>query len=283
MDHPEDYVKRILKVLIYIEDHIEDEISMEELAKIACHSSFHFHRIFHRVVGETSHKYVRRLRLEKAAKKLRYTEQPITEIALDSQYDTSSAFTRAFKQAVGKSPRNYRTLYKEVNAMTKKITELATITPETIVKISDMDLLFIRRLGKYSESACQAWESMHTFIEQHHLDRATLRYFGISHDDPSVTSEEKLRFDACIFVPRSIQFSGEIGRQTLKGGKYAIFTHYGSCDCLDEIFDRIFFKWLPDSKENFDEARPIFYEYFNIELAKTNESKFVTKIHIPLG
>ncbi len=54
-------------------------------------------------------------------------------------------------------------------------------------------------------------------------------------------------------------------------------------NCLDEIFDRIFFKWLPDSKKNFDEARPTFYEYFNIELAKTDESKFVTKIHIPLA
>ena len=41
MDHPEDYVKRILKVLIYIEDHIEEEISIEELAKVSCHSPFH--------------------------------------------------------------------------------------------------------------------------------------------------------------------------------------------------------------------------------------------------
>jgi AraC family transcriptional regulator len=49
MNHPEDYVMRILKVLVYIEDHIDDEISMDELAKVACHSPFHFHRIFHMV------------------------------------------------------------------------------------------------------------------------------------------------------------------------------------------------------------------------------------------
>lgn len=42
MDHPEDYVKRVLKVLIYIEDHIEEELSMDELAKVACHSPFHY-------------------------------------------------------------------------------------------------------------------------------------------------------------------------------------------------------------------------------------------------
>ena len=101
MDYSEDYVKRILKVLIYIEDHIDEEISIERLAKVSRHSVFHFHRIFHMVVGETVYKYVRRLRLEKAASKLRYSEHPVTDIAMDTQYDTPSAFTRAFKQAIG--------------------------------------------------------------------------------------------------------------------------------------------------------------------------------------
>ena len=156
MDHPEDYVKRILKVLIYIEDHIEEEISIEELAKVSCHSPFHFHRIFHMVVGETVYKYVRRLRLEKAASKLRYTEHPITDIAMDTQYDTPSAFTRAFKQTIGHSPRNYRTLFKEVNAMNQKISELPKILSDKIEKTQDLDLLFVRKLGEYSESGPQA-------------------------------------------------------------------------------------------------------------------------------
>lgn len=282
MDHPEDYVKRILKVLIYIEDHIEEEISIEELSKVACHSPFHFHRIFHMVVGETVYKYLRRLRLEKAAMKLRYTEQSITIIAIDANYDTPSAFTRAFKQSIGHSPRNYRTLYKEVNMMTKKIAELPKISPDKIEKTEDLNLLFIRRLGKYTESASQAWISMHAFIDENHLDRSKIRYFGVSHDDPRVTSEDKLRYDACILAPKNIQPKGEVGKQILKGGKYAIFTHNGSYDRLDETFDRIFLKWLPDSKESFDEIRPSFEEYFNIEFVKTDQNKLVTKIYIPL-
>lgn len=282
MDHPEDYVKRILKVLIYIEDHIEEEISIKELAKVSCHSSFHFHRIFHMVVGETVYKYVRRLRLEKAASKLRYTEHPITDIAMDTQYDTPSAFTRAFKQSIGHSPRNYRTLFKEVNAMNRKISELPKILPDKIEKTPDLDLLFIRKKGEYSDSGYQAWESMYAFIDENHLDRTTLRYFGITHDDPHVTTEDKLRYDACILAPKSIQSKGSVGKQTLKGGKYAIFTHNGSYDKIDETFDRIFSKWLPDSKENVDETRPSFGEYFNMEFVKIDQSKLVTKIYIPL-
>lgn len=67
MDHSEDYVKRILKVLIYIEDHVEEEMTLDELAKVACLSPFHFHRLFQAIVGETLYKYAKRLRLEKAA------------------------------------------------------------------------------------------------------------------------------------------------------------------------------------------------------------------------
>ena len=109
-----------------------------------------------------------------------------------------------------------------------------------------------------------------------------MRYFGISHDDPQVTNEDKLRYDAAIFVPQGAKEKGEVSLQTLKGGKYAIFTHRGSYDGLEEVFNRIFLKWLADSKENFDESRSVFCEYFNIEYAKTAPEKLVTKLHIPL-
>lgn len=282
MDYSEDYVKRILKVLIYIEDHIDDEITIKELAKVSCLSTFHFHRIFRMVIGENVYKYVRRLRLEKAASKLRYSEHSITDIAMNTQYDTPSAFTRAFKQAIGYSPRNYRTLYKEVHAMNKKISELPKILPDKIEKIEDFNILFIRKLGKYSESGCQAWKDIHAFIDGNHLDKTKIRYFGIAHDDPNITSENKLRYDACILATNNIQPKNNVSRQILKGGKYAVFIHNGSYDGIGLTFDRIFFKWLPDSKENFDETRPCFSEYFNMEFAVTDPSKLVTKIYIPL-
>lgn len=283
MDHPEDYVKRILRVLIYIEDHMDEEMSIEELAKVSCHSLFHFHRIFHMVVGETVNQYVRRLRLEKAASQLRYSSLPITDIAMDTQYDTPSAFTRAFRQAIGHPPRHYRKLYKEVHAMSKKMAELPKIAPDKLTKTEDLDLLFIRKVGDYSESGPQAWVNMHAFIDENHLDRTQLRYFGITHDDPHVTTEDKLRYDACILAPKTVQPKGLVGKQVLKGGKYAIFIHNGAYVGIDETYNRIFFKWLPDSQENLDEARPCFAEYFNIEFVKTDPCKLVTKIYIPLS
>ncbi len=282
MDHSEDYVKRILKVLIYIEDHIDEEISMQELSKIACHSLFHFHRIFHAIVGETAHQYVRRLRLERAAGKLLYTKEPVTEIALEANYGTPSAFTRAFKECMGESPRNYRALYKEVNTMKKKINELPMIQPDQIEKIVDLHLLFIRKVGNYHTSSQEAWDAMRAFIQENQLDKSKIRYFSISHDNPQVTSEEKLRFDACIQTSQEVREKGEVGRQLLKGGKYAIFIHHGPHASLHEIFDRIFLRWFPSSKENLDDARSIFCEHFHLEYVDVDESKLVTKIYIPL-
>jgi AraC family transcriptional regulator len=282
MNQLEDYVKRILKVLVYIEDHIEDEMSMEELAKVACHSPFHFHRIFQAIVGETAHQYVKRLRLEKAAGRLRYTEQPITEIALQSNYDTPSAFTRAFKQCMGESPRNYRTLYQEVHMtiMTKKINALPMICPEKIEQISDLNLLFIRRLGNYVTSSQAAWKAMLAFIQKNRLDKSKLRYISISHDDPHITNEERLRFDAC--TPQEVKEDGEVSRQVIKGGKYAIFAQHGPHEQLGEYFDRIFLKWLPSSKFRFDDTRSPFCEHFHLEYIDVDESKLLTYIYLPI-
>ena len=280
----QDYAKRIIKVLIYIEDHIDEEITMNDLAKVACHSPFHFHRIFQAIVGETVHKYVRRLRVEKAAGRLCYTNDPVTEIALDASFETPSAFTRAFTQCMGKSPRNYRLLYKEVNRMNKKINNLPAIQPDAIQKLPELHLHFIRRHGNYTTSSREAWKAMVAFIHANKLDKSNMRYFSISHDDPQITSEDKLRFDACILTSQKIEETGGIGRQILKGGKYAIFTHKGPYDDLEVAIDRIFLKWLPESKDSFDGARSIFFELFNVEYAGTaNEDKLITKIHIPVS
>ncbi len=214
---------------------------------------------------------------------MRYTELPVTEIALDASYDTPSAFTKAFKQFMGKSPRRYRAFYTAITAMTQKIKELPMIKPDKIEKnLPDLHLLFVRRHGNYAESPQEAWEAIIGFIHENHLDRSHMRYFGISHDDPQVTNEDRLRYDAAILAPQGIKEKGEVGRQTLKGGKYAIFTHHGPYSGLEMTFNKIFLKWLPDNQENFDETRSVFCEYFNMEFIKTNPEKLMTKLYIPL-
>ena len=62
-----DYRRRILKVMDHLRAHLDEALSFERLAEIACFSPFHFHRIYRGMVGETVADTVRRLRLLRAA------------------------------------------------------------------------------------------------------------------------------------------------------------------------------------------------------------------------
>ena len=103
-----DYKERILRVLTHIQEHLDEALDLEELARLACFSSFHFHRIFAAMTGETIADHVRRLRLERAALELRSGAKQVIQVALDAGYEAHEAFTRAFKSAYGVSPTKFR-------------------------------------------------------------------------------------------------------------------------------------------------------------------------------
>src|SRR5262249_28425430 len=104
----EDYRARMLRVLVHIQQNLDAPLPLEELASIALFSPFHFHRIFRGLIGESVKEHVRRLRLERAAHRLRHTGQQITEIALDAGYQSLESFTRAFHRIFGQSPTEFR-------------------------------------------------------------------------------------------------------------------------------------------------------------------------------
>jgi AraC family transcriptional regulator len=106
----QDYSDCIEDVMKYIREHISEPLDRETLAEVAGFSVPHFHRVFTAHVGESAINYVRRLRLERAARKLRMGAVDITEVALAAGYDTHAAFSKAFKQQFGFPPSEFRQL-----------------------------------------------------------------------------------------------------------------------------------------------------------------------------
>ncbi|MGE5465020.1 MAG: helix-turn-helix domain-containing protein [Syntrophothermus sp.] len=94
----------------YIRQHLHEPLDRATLAEVAGFSIPHFHRIFTAQVGESAASYIRRLRLERAGRKLRMGAVDITEVALAAGYDSHAAFSKAFKQQFGLSPSQFRQL-----------------------------------------------------------------------------------------------------------------------------------------------------------------------------
>jgi len=108
--HLQQYSNSIEDVMRYIRNHINEPIDRETLAAVAGFSIPHFHRVFTAHLGESAVSYVRRLRMERAARKLRMGAVDITEIALAAGYDSHASFSKAFKKQFGMSPSEFRQL-----------------------------------------------------------------------------------------------------------------------------------------------------------------------------
>ncbi len=88
-------------------------------------------------------------------------------------------------------------------------------------------VVYARRIGDYNQSAQEAWGAVCAFAGPRGLIGPQSEFIGLSHDDPSITPAEKLRYDACITVDREVKPEGDIGVQTIGGGTFAVFVHEG--------------------------------------------------------
>ncbi|TPG46026.1 AraC family transcriptional regulator [Roseomonas nepalensis] len=100
--------RRLHRVLEYMAEHLEDEIGLNELAAIAYLSPFHFNRMFTKYMGVPPHRYLGRLRLERAKTLLATGRLSLAEIAVTCCFSSQSNFSRAFRRAAGISPLRYR-------------------------------------------------------------------------------------------------------------------------------------------------------------------------------
>lgn len=98
----------IKKVIDYIEQNIEKEISLDNISKSIGYSKFHLNRVFAEQTGITIYKYLQNRRLTIAAEKLIKTDKSITQIAYEAGYDTQQSFSFAFKQVYLYPPKTYR-------------------------------------------------------------------------------------------------------------------------------------------------------------------------------
>ncbi len=269
---PAHHAKSILGVLVYIDEHIEEPMPLSKLAKIARISPYYFHRLFKAYMSMAPREYIKRIRLMQSAKRLHYSQIPITEIAFEMGYENPSSFTRAFLQLGKKSPRIYRK-EKQEHLLQMEVLE-KSLQPEYLVR-KEETVLFLRKTGDFRVTVIEGIE------ECRRLFKGRQRCYGMALDDPFILPRKECRFDLCIADSSSIPHSGHWGQKHLLGGKYAVFSHCGPFFTLENTFTHCFFHWHRNEKLRFTGA---FCEYVNVIEADvfTERTQVYAKYYVPL-
>ena len=285
----QDYYQRMVRTLVFIQEHLDDDLELDQAAAVAAFSRFHFARIFRGLVGETLNEYIRRLRLERAARNLKQRDEPITQVALEAGFETHESFTRAFGAMFGISPSAYRAAHKPAPeaASGTHWDDLSSYhppdygegPPPEVKELAPVQVVFLRHVGSYSQVGA-TWGRLMAWAGMRGLLGPGMKMFGIVHDDPDVTPEDKVRYDAAVAVSRPVSPEGEFGVMELAGGRYAVVTHRGPYEELGKAYQRIYGAWLPRSGYELRDV-PAFEQYLNSPQTAQPQD-LLTLIHVPL-
>jgi len=286
-----DYRAGINRALAFMQENLDQPLVLEDLARAGGFSPFHFHRIFKAFVGETPAGYRQRLRMKKAADMLQSNSRTITEIAINSGYETPSAFTRAFKSWFGFSPSKMRRL-KEVPDPGLAVLAPATqpkrrckMDPE-IRTLPDLTIYYVMQTGMIGNSvdrtADTAFRKLDAALYKHGLLKKVDYCLGISPDEPSSTDPKKFRYGAGYVLKEAVDLLSEGEMQVIvyPAGRYAVFTHKGPYSTLWQTWNAAYRDWLPSSGMRLRELEP--FEVYRNDKAHTPPEKLVTEIFVPV-
>lgn len=276
------HIESMLRVLIYIDLHLDEKLSLQKLSTIANISPYYFHRLFHTYLSMPPGEYIKYTRLTAAAKRLQYSRMSITDIAFAVGYEDTSSFTRAFLQLAGKSPRIYRKeVWDWIQQQNQSIVSDKIRTQPSYVYQEEKIVFFRRKIGDYKKTVIEGIQEW----QQDMMIRKIpcLRCFGIALDDPLAISRTSCRFDICVNASASMQDKGYWGKRKLLAGKYAVFIHRGSIFELEEVFTKLFYLWHTNCKDKL-RFSGAFCEYSDLPLdAMVSSNTVVTaKYYVPL-
>jgi AraC family transcriptional regulator len=254
-----EYISRINRSLDYIESHLADEIRLDDIACAASFSSFHFHRIFSAMIGETPDDYLRRIRLERAANLLvKCPALSVTEIAMHNGFSTPSHFSSSFRKQFQMSPvewrnsRNIRMKSKNMKAQKYPIADNGFHRFEgtdhfMVRNVPAIKAAFIRHRYGYNRLIGHAYTRLAAWLGTHELLDGENRIIGISLDNPWITDTKKCRYYAAISVSRDFSPSEEIGTLDIEGDLHAVVHFEGRSSQLQDFHLNLYGKWLPES------------------------------------
>ncbi|WP_422086485.1 AraC family transcriptional regulator [Variovorax sp.] len=256
----QDYRARVARaVTAIVADPMADH-RLEDLARLAHFSPFHFHRVYASVAGETVAATVRRVRLALATQLLEAGDQSITQVALAVGYESPQAFTRAFGQFTGQSPREFqRQMVRavlDVDAMPQAGNDRGAPPAVRIVERPAQRLHALRHQGSFATIP-----HTHRRLRLQAGTRVLSEHWGASFSAPE--DIDGFRYYAAFASPDPWpEDDSGVELLDIPGGCYAVHRLAGPYARINAAVQSLYARWLPGSGYEPDD-RPTLEHYLN--------------------
>lgn len=291
-----EHLNQIQRAIDYIEDHFDQDLDVDQIARVAAFSRWHFQIVFSSAVGETLKVYIRKRRLSQSLLALK-SEERILDIALSCGFESQESFSRAFKNQFGMTPGEFRKKdhYESMILRKPKITMAYLnhlyegVNMEPVIK--EMPQFFVVGYAEKFISILSPEKNNHIvipklwdlFLQQKDKIKLKSTDYDLGVCLP-LGPDEKKHPDECLYMAGTAVTdqtnipTGMIGRE-IPAGTYAVFTHKGALDQLDHTMNYIYGAWLPKSGKKLREAPDLelYDQRFNPE---SSQSEF--DIYIPI-
>ncbi len=274
-----DYEKRMLRVIDYIFENTDGDLSLDRLADVAAMSRFHWHRVFHGITGETCAQAVRRIRLHRAACWLVQKDWPLAKVACKAGYPNVQSFSRVFQTGFGMAPGAFRKRGKaDLLPMQTSKGKRKMFTIE-IRKTDDRRIIGLPHKGAYLEIG-KVFEKVSAIATSRNLWPNVKSMVGLYYDDPNAVAEADLRSFAALEVSPDLALPDGLEEVSVAKGDVAVLVFKGPYSGLKAAYDYLYGEWLPNSgRETRDE--PSYEVYLNSPM-DTAPKDLLTEIYVPL-
>lgn len=258
-----EYLEAFEQAIIYMENHLDQAVSVHEVSKASGYSYYHFTRIFQSVLGESIGNYLQKRRLSSAAHKLLYSDRKIIDIAMEGGFDSPESFSRAFKRVYEVSPSVYRNNRLDVFLGNKKeidsdflrhISTNMTVRPQ-IRKIDKIYVAGIRGTAALN-NIFTLWQQFGEKQEGISNRHPSGRIFGIcEYQEGADTANYNMELSEVIGMEVTAydNLPSGIITKTIPAGKFAVFTHRGPLSCILKTYQYIWGTWALLTSDTIDE------------------------------
>ncbi|WP_211326478.1 AraC family transcriptional regulator [Paenibacillus flagellatus] len=249
-----EWLNRMMDALDLMERHMDRPLPVEEIAKAAYSSPFHFQRMFYMVTGMTVAEYMRKRRLTLAAQELSMSSAKVVDVALKYGYDSPESFAKAFRKLHGVSPSEARDKSVPLKAYPRISFHLSLrgdkemdyrIVEKEAFRVVGMTVVVETQEGEHNKRIPELWRQCNS-------DGTSAKLGSLSRDGNVLGICLDMKQDRFTYMigaePRPDADAGEFAEREIPAATWAVFTSVGPMPgAIQEVWRRIFQEWFPST------------------------------------